>query len=333
MSSLSSKLKRVFLNKANLSDEVYKEELEYNLDEFIKDKENTGVDCILAVCDTDGKFGLLLLDDDDEVHSNLACLKELKEIWGSGYRKYIEEIIPDIVEDLEKGYVYRTGFEVEFDDDDDDYDENLIMGILKDVIIKLKKEATPVVTDQNISMVLENELTPKLIVALASYPNDKENNNQEEILNALVEILIPCLDEIRMSAENGIADAKEDLNICLEVVKQMLENTRSQEFGAIMLKILGEAKIKPTDDITEIIEEVFSEADFSPEEAYSSFTAMIEHHNCPFELIETVFSSAGQIGEEAKTNIISLLLQHENQIAKDAACLIVLDENPNIRSS
>lgn len=330
MKQLQSQLKRAFYKKSGLSKKVFSESFEALKDNFLEAKDKGDFDLLLSVAEKDGKFGIFLIDDGDEFYSNTDCISQLKAIWGQDFKHYIDKHIPSIVEEIEKGSIFTMGFILEEEEEDDD--EYMITSILKDVISLMKKEAIPVVSDQNLSMIIENCLTPTLIEALASYLCQEQNSKQEETVDALVEILIPSLDEIRMSAENGIADSKEVLDICLHVIKQNLENTGSQEFGAIILKILSEAKIKPTSGIIEFIEEVFSEADFSPEQAYSSFAAMIEHHDCPFELLETVFSSVGQLGEEAKINIITLLLQQEDQIAKDAACLSVLDENPIIRS-
>ena len=80
----------VFLNKANLSEQVYCEELQPKLVQFGRDKCEQDADYLFMVCDDEPwNFALLFIDEDDEVHSNLSCLKKLKELFGAEYRQQI----------------------------------------------------------------------------------------------------------------------------------------------------------------------------------------------------------------------------------------------------
>jgi hypothetical protein len=118
MSKLTTEkyLVRALLNDGPMSKALFEEELEDQIDEFLKSKQEDGDDYFFAITERDNLVAMLLIDREDNVHVNEEARAKLKAFWqNSVYENNMEMLIPQMVDELNEGYYFVTGVKVQKD--------------------------------------------------------------------------------------------------------------------------------------------------------------------------------------------------------------------------
>ena len=118
MSKLTTEkyLVRALLDNGVMSKALFEEELQDQLDEFMKSKKEDGDDLFFVVTERDNHVAMLLIDGDDNVHVNEEARAVLKAHWQkSVYEETMLELIPQMVDELDAGYYFVTGLQVQDD--------------------------------------------------------------------------------------------------------------------------------------------------------------------------------------------------------------------------
>jgi hypothetical protein len=121
MSKLTTEkyLVRALLNDGAMSKALFEEELEDQIDEFLKSKQEDQDDYFFAITENKNHVAMLLIDRDDNVHVNEEARAKLKTFWqNSVYENNMEMLIPQMVDELSEGYYFVTGVKVQKDSAD-----------------------------------------------------------------------------------------------------------------------------------------------------------------------------------------------------------------------
>jgi hypothetical protein len=112
MSKLTTEkyLVRALLDDGAMSKSLFEEELQDQIDEFLKSKQEDQDDYFFAITERDNQVAMLLIDGDDKVHVNEAARAVLKTFWQkSVYEDNILMLLPQMVEELSEGYYFVSG--------------------------------------------------------------------------------------------------------------------------------------------------------------------------------------------------------------------------------
>ena len=103
-------LVRALLDDGAMSKPLFEEELQDQIDEFLKSKKEDGDDFIFAITERDNQVAMLLIDRDDKVLVNEDARAELKTYWQKTvYEDNILMLLPQMVDELDEGYYFVTG--------------------------------------------------------------------------------------------------------------------------------------------------------------------------------------------------------------------------------
>ena len=103
-------LVRALLDNGPMSKSLFEEELQEQIDEFLKSKQEDGDDYFFAITEQDNHVAMLLIDKDDKVHVNEEARAMLKTFWQkSVYEHNMQILIPQMVDELSEGYYFVTG--------------------------------------------------------------------------------------------------------------------------------------------------------------------------------------------------------------------------------
>ena len=101
---------RALLNDGAMSKSLFEEELQDQTDEFLKSKQEDNDDYFFAITERDNQVAMLLIDRNDKVHVNEEARAVLRSFWQkSVYEHNMLILIPQIVDELSKGYYFVTG--------------------------------------------------------------------------------------------------------------------------------------------------------------------------------------------------------------------------------
>ena len=120
MSKLTTEkyLVRALLNNGVMSKALFEEELQDQMDEFMKSKKEDEDELFFAITERDNQVAMLLIDGDDTVHVNEEARAVLKAHWQKSiYEETMLELIPQMVEELDAGYYFVTGLQAQNDTD------------------------------------------------------------------------------------------------------------------------------------------------------------------------------------------------------------------------
>jgi hypothetical protein len=107
-------LVRALLNDGAMSKALFEQELEDQIDEFLKSKQEDQDDYFFAITERDNHVAMLLIDREDNVHVNEEARAKLKTFWqNSVYENNMEMLIPQMVDELNEGYYFVTGVKVQ----------------------------------------------------------------------------------------------------------------------------------------------------------------------------------------------------------------------------
>jgi len=103
-------LVRALLDDGAMSKALFEDELQDQIDEFLKSKREDQDDFFFAVTESDKQVAMLLIDRDDKVHVNEDARAVLKTFWQkSVYDDNILMLLPQMVDELSEGYYFVTG--------------------------------------------------------------------------------------------------------------------------------------------------------------------------------------------------------------------------------
>jgi hypothetical protein len=103
-------LVRALLDDGAMSKELFEEELEAEIVEFLKSKQEDQDDYFFAITERDNRVAMLLIDEDDNVHINEDARAVLMAFWqNTVYHDNILTLIPQMVDELSEGYLFVTG--------------------------------------------------------------------------------------------------------------------------------------------------------------------------------------------------------------------------------
>ena len=120
MSKLTTEkyLVRALLDDGVMSKSLFEEELQEQMDEFLKSKWEDGDDFFFAITERDNQVAMLLIDRDDKVHVNEEARAMLKTFWQkSVYEHNMQILIPQMVDELSEGYYFVTGVKAQRESD------------------------------------------------------------------------------------------------------------------------------------------------------------------------------------------------------------------------
>ncbi len=120
MSKLTTEkyLVRALLDNGVMSKALFEEELQDQMEEFMKSKKEDQDDFFFAITERDNQVAMLLIDEDDNVHVNQEARAVLQAHWQkSVYEETMLELIPQMVEELDAGYYFVTGLQAQSDAD------------------------------------------------------------------------------------------------------------------------------------------------------------------------------------------------------------------------
>jgi len=103
-------LVRALLNDGAMSKALFEEELQDQMDEFLKSKQDDKEDFIFVITERDNQVAMLLIDKENKVHVNEEARAVLKTYWQkSVYEDNMLMLLPQMVDELNEGYYFVTG--------------------------------------------------------------------------------------------------------------------------------------------------------------------------------------------------------------------------------
>ena len=107
-------LVRALLNDGAMSISLFEDELQEQMDEFLKSKKEDNDEYFFAVTERDNHVAMLLIDGEDKVHVNEEARALLKTYWQkSAYQQNMQILIPQMVDELSQGFFFVTGVKVQ----------------------------------------------------------------------------------------------------------------------------------------------------------------------------------------------------------------------------
>lgn len=103
-------LVRALLEDGPMSKALFEEELQDQMDEFLKSKQEDQDDFFFAVTESNKQVAMLLIDGDDTIYVNEEARAALRKFWRkSVYEHNMLMLIPQMVDELSEGYYFVTG--------------------------------------------------------------------------------------------------------------------------------------------------------------------------------------------------------------------------------
>jgi hypothetical protein len=111
-------LVRALLDDGAMSKSLFEDELQDQLDEFLKSRKEDEDDFFFAITERDNQVAMLLIDVDDKVYVNEKARAVLQTFWQkSVYDDNILMLLPQMVEELSEGYYFVTGVKAQNESD------------------------------------------------------------------------------------------------------------------------------------------------------------------------------------------------------------------------
>ncbi len=111
-------LVRALLDDGAMSKSLFEYELQEQIGEFLKSKQEDNDDFFFAITEHDNHVAMLLIDGDDKVHVNEQARAVLKTFWQkSVYEDNILLLLPQMVDELNEGYYFVTGVKAQGESD------------------------------------------------------------------------------------------------------------------------------------------------------------------------------------------------------------------------
>jgi hypothetical protein len=107
-------LVKALLNDGAMSKSLFEDELQENIDDFLKSKKEDNDDYFFAITENNKNVAMLLIDGDNQVYVNEEARAKLRTFWqNSVYDRNMVELIPQMVDELSEGYYFVSGVKVQ----------------------------------------------------------------------------------------------------------------------------------------------------------------------------------------------------------------------------
>ena len=110
--TIEKNLGRALLDDGPLAKALFEYELEEHIEEYLLSKRQDGDKYFFAVTEHSNDVALLLIDEHDQVHVNVAARTLLKKLWRKAYRENMQLLIPQMASELDGGFLFTAGVKV-----------------------------------------------------------------------------------------------------------------------------------------------------------------------------------------------------------------------------
>ena len=115
--TIEKNLIKALLEDGVMAYALFEYELQEHIDEYLKSKREDGDDYFFAVTEHTNDVAMLLIDGRNTVHVNEKARALLKRLWPkSAYQYNMQILIPQMVDELSKGFLFVSGVKVQKDD-------------------------------------------------------------------------------------------------------------------------------------------------------------------------------------------------------------------------
>jgi len=112
--TIEKNLIKALLNDGAMEYALFEYELEEHVDEYLKSKQEDKDDYFFAVTEHTNDVAMLLIDGDNQVHVNEEARALLKTLWPkSAYKHNMQILIPQMADELSKGFLSVTGVKIQ----------------------------------------------------------------------------------------------------------------------------------------------------------------------------------------------------------------------------
>ncbi|MGH7599041.1 MAG: hypothetical protein ACREOI_22015 [bacterium] len=106
-------MKEALLEDGAFAQALFEYELQEHIEEYIQSKHEDGDKYFIAITENANDVAMLLIDENDNVHTNEEARALLMKLWrGEAYKKNLRQLIPDMASELDSGYIYVAGVKV-----------------------------------------------------------------------------------------------------------------------------------------------------------------------------------------------------------------------------
>jgi len=107
-------LVKALLNDGTMSKLLFDDELQEQINNFLKSKQEDEDDFFFAITEHDNQVAMLLIDGGDKVYVNEEARAVLKTYWQkSVYEHNMLMLIPQMVDELSEGYYFVTSVKIQ----------------------------------------------------------------------------------------------------------------------------------------------------------------------------------------------------------------------------
>ena len=112
--AIEKNLVKTLLDDGAMASDLFEYELEAHINDFLKSKHEDSDDYFFAVLGRAKDVAMVLIDGEDNVHANENARALLKVLWPkSAYKHNMQILIPQMADELYKGYIFVTGVKVQ----------------------------------------------------------------------------------------------------------------------------------------------------------------------------------------------------------------------------
>jgi hypothetical protein len=109
---IEKNLTKALLDDGPLAQALFEYELEEHIEEYLLSKGQDGDKYFFAVTERMNEVAILLIDEHDQVWVNVAARSLLKKLWRNAYRRNMKVLIPQMADELDKGFLFTAGVKV-----------------------------------------------------------------------------------------------------------------------------------------------------------------------------------------------------------------------------
>ena len=109
---IEQNLRHALLDAGPLVMKLFEFELKEHIEEYLQSKQRDGDKFLFAVTEHTNDVAMLLIDENNTVHVNEDARALLKKLWRNAYRYNVKRLIPQIADELNKGYLFFAGVKI-----------------------------------------------------------------------------------------------------------------------------------------------------------------------------------------------------------------------------
>lgn len=114
--TIEKNLIKALLEDGAMAYALFEYELEEHIDEYLKSKQEDGDDYFFAVTEHTNDVAMLLIDGENKIHANEKARELLKKLWPkSAYKHNMKTLIPQMADELSKGFLSVNGVKIQRD--------------------------------------------------------------------------------------------------------------------------------------------------------------------------------------------------------------------------